>query len=253
MSVFLAFSGSRLVPFVGCATVVGLLLGVGACRSATPSDSAKSAVAVLMYHKVIRDGVAAQFDLPEPLLREQMAYLASQGFVTVLPDDYRAFLEHGKPLPAKPVMLTFDDWWPSHFEIVRPILNELGFKAVFFVFTDVIELPRDEERLRVLTTEGHVVAAHSVHHSYMTQAPCDKDWKCCKRFAPCTPDDIRYELTESKRILENLMGVPVTSFAWPGNFFSDATIAMALEAGFKMTSASSGWRSRAKCDGIASA
>lgn len=222
----------RLLGALACAS---LFLGVGACRWAGTSDSEKSPVPVLMYHRVIRGGVPAQYTIPESLFREHMAYLAAHDFVTVLPDDYRAFLEHGKPLPAKPVMLTFDDWSPGHFEVVRPILDEFGFKGVFSVFTNALSLPSDGERLRALSREGHVVAAHSVHHYYLTQEPCDKEWKCCQGFAPCTPAQIRYELEESKQVLEGLTGTPISSFAWPGNFFSDATVAMALKVGFTMT------------------
>jgi len=224
--------GHRLLAALACAS---LLLGVGACRWGESSDSEKSPVPVLMYHKVIRDGVPAQYEIPEPLFREHMAYLAAHDFVTVSPDDYRAFLEHGKALPAKPVMLTFDDWTPDHFEVVRPILDGFGFTGLFFVFTDRLSLPSDGERLRAISREGHVVAAHSVHHSYLTQEPCDKEWKCCRGFAPCTPEEIRYELEESKRILEDLTGSPISTFAWPGGFFSEAAVAMALQAGFTMT------------------
>ncbi len=188
-----------------------------------------------MYHEVIRDGVPAQYAIPEPLFREHMAYLAAHDFVAVLPDDYQAFLEQGKPLPAKPVMLTFDDWTTDHFEVVRPILNDFGFKGVFFVHTAALSLPSDGERLRALSREGHVIAAHSVHHYYSTQEPCDKEWKCCRGLAPCTAEEVRHELEESKRILEDLTGAPIRNFAWPGNFFSDATVAMALKAGFTMT------------------
>jgi len=224
--------GGRLLGALACAS---LLLGVGACRRVGAGDPEKSPVPVLMYHKVIRGGDPAQFAIPESLFREHMAHLAARDFVSVLPDDYQAFLEHSEPLPAKPVMLTFDDWTPDHFEIVRPILDEYGFKGVFFVFTDALSSPRDAERLRALSHEGHVVAAHSVHHYYLTQAPCDKKWKCCRGFAPCTPEEIRFELEESKRILEDLTGAPIRSFAWPGNHFSDAAVAMALKAGFTMT------------------
>jgi peptidoglycan/xylan/chitin deacetylase (PgdA/CDA1 family) len=188
-----------------------------------------------MYHRVLRDGVPEQYAIPEALFREHMAYLAAHDFVAVLPDDYQAFLEHGRPLPAKPVMLTFDDWTPDHFEIVRPILEEFGLKGVFFVFTDALSLPRDGERLRDLMREGHVIAAHSVHHYYLTQETCDEESKCCRGFTRCTPDEIRYEIEESKRILEDLTGVPIRIFAWPGNYFSEATVAMALKAGFTMT------------------
>ena len=188
-----------------------------------------------MYHRVIREGAATQYAIPEALLRDQLAYLAENGFTTVLPDAYRAFLEAGTPLPAKPVMLTFDDWRPEHFEIVRPLLDELGFKAVFFVHTDALALPADGERLRTLIRDGHVIGAHTVHHYYLTQEPCDEASKCCRSFKPCSPDEVRFELTESKRILEGLTGVPVTSFAWPGGFYSESALGTALQAGFTTT------------------
>jgi len=90
-----------------CASIV-LLLGASACRSTNVESSDKSPVPVLLYQQVIPDGVASHYVTPEALFREHMAYLARQGFVTVLPDQYRALLEEGKALPVKPVMLTFE-------------------------------------------------------------------------------------------------------------------------------------------------
>lgn len=43
------------------------------------------------------------------------------------------WLHDAEPLPARPILLTFDDGYADHFTYVRPALLERGARAVFFL------------------------------------------------------------------------------------------------------------------------
>ena len=144
-------------------------------------------------------------------------------------------MEKKAPLPARPVMITFDDWTPDHFELARPILNQLGFKAVFFIVTEKINSEEERDKLRTLVREGHEIGSHTVHHFYLTQGDCNAKWKCCHELKPCPAEETQSELRESKNFLESVIDRPVTSIAWPGNFYSDRVVKWALEAGYQTT------------------
>ena len=64
-----------------------------------------------------------------------MAWLASNGYQTITPQQYTAWLAgEAVTLPAKPVLITFDDAFPNDTQ-ATPVLQQYGFHAVMFVVT----------------------------------------------------------------------------------------------------------------------
>src|SRR5262249_40344098 len=57
-------------------------------------------------------------------------------------DDWRDARAGKRPLPSRPVLVTFDDGYRSVFELARPILQRHGIPAVVFVCTDPV---RDQQ------------------------------------------------------------------------------------------------------------
>ena len=78
--------------------------------------------------------------LPSPLFvtlehfEEQMSHLHEQGYHTLTLDEVKAYYQ-GKSIPAKSVLLTFDDCFQSVKKYAYPILKKYGFHAVAFVVT----------------------------------------------------------------------------------------------------------------------
>src|SRR5471032_1262085 len=62
----------------------------------------------------------------------QMAYLAQAGYRTVGAAQLSAYLA-GKPVPAKSVVLTFDDGYLDNWVHAHPVLAEHGFTALGFL------------------------------------------------------------------------------------------------------------------------
>ena len=94
-------------------------------------------VPILMYHEI---GATANspWCVPEETFRAQIACLKEQGFQTILPADLGAHFRRGKPLPRKPIILTFDDGYLSNLKIVEPILKEHGFRAMVYLITSQV-------------------------------------------------------------------------------------------------------------------
>src|SRR5437867_12744919 len=67
---------------------------------------------------------------------EQMNYLHQERYTTISLDDFLAFQEGRKSLPAKPIILTFDDGFMSNYLYAFPILKKYGMKATIFVTLD---------------------------------------------------------------------------------------------------------------------
>jgi len=108
----------------------------------SPAMPAAGSFTVLCYHEV--RGVR---EYPDPFavnpveLVRQFAWLRGNGYVPVSLDAIVAARQGGKPLPAKAVLLSFDDAYLSFYTRVYPLLKEFRYPAVLGVVGRWIDQP----------------------------------------------------------------------------------------------------------------
>jgi len=147
-----------------------------------PEILAKKQVPILCYHQIrawraadsesTKDYVVA----PETF-KEHIKMLADSGYHTILPDELLAYLSTGAKLPAKPIMLTFDDTDVEQFTLAAPELKKYDFKGVFFIMTVSIGRPRymSSDQIKSLSDAGHVIASHTWDHQNFKKYTAE-DW-----------------------------------------------------------------------------
>jgi peptidoglycan/xylan/chitin deacetylase (PgdA/CDA1 family) len=98
--------------------------------------------------------------------------------------------------------LTFDDGNSSDLTIALPRLRERGLHAEFFVLAGLLGAPGrlDHDGVRALHAAGMAVGSHGWSH---------RDWRRLDE------QEAHEELVEANRVLENLVGVPVSRVAIP--------------------------------------
>lgn len=168
---------------------------------------ARKQVPILCYHQ-LRDWKATDskrardYIVPTAVFEEQIKLLADSGYTTILPDQLMNYLKYGEPLPAKPVMLTFDDTDLDQYTLAKPVLDKYHFKGVFFIMTVALNKPRYMSRAQVkqLSDEGHVIGSHTWDHMNV------------KKF---TAPDWAIQIEKPLRQLEEITGKPVKYFAYP--------------------------------------
>jgi peptidoglycan/xylan/chitin deacetylase (PgdA/CDA1 family) len=187
---------------------------------------AKKQVPVLCYHH-IREPKPGQsetmksYSVSPAQFAEQMKALKDSGYETILPNQLYNYLVHDGPLPAKPVMLTFDDTDEEQFSIGYKEMKKYGFKGVFFIMTISINRPRymTKEQLKQLADEGNAVESHTWDHHMVTKYQGD-DWE--KQFV------------KPRKTIEDITGKPATYFAYPFGLWNQRAIPELKKAGFKM-------------------
>jgi len=103
-------------------------------------------VPILMYHEIgkIAD---SPWCVPTETFRAQISALRNQGYRTILPSDIVAHRKWGKPLPRRPVILTFDDGYLSALKSAEPILKENGFRGIIYLITaQIAETPAERRQ-----------------------------------------------------------------------------------------------------------
>jgi peptidoglycan/xylan/chitin deacetylase (PgdA/CDA1 family) len=98
--------------------------------------------------------------------------------------------------------LTFDDGCASDYAEALPALQEVGFRATFFVVPTLVGTPGyvTWPQLREMAAAGMEVGSHSLTHPFLHELDAD---------------GIRHEFGESKRLLEERLGSPVRSASLP--------------------------------------
>ena len=132
------------------------------------------------------------------------------------------FLRHLDYLEDKGrgVLLTFDHCFRSHYEVVFPLLKARGLPAVFFLTTDFIEKEGmlTFEEIRFLVRSGFKMASHTLSHPYLTRIPLAQAKK---------------EIEDSKKILEDRLGVAVDFFSYPYADLNEDIVALVKGSGYK--------------------
>lgn len=206
--------------------------GVGRLRSLPVIPGS---LRVLMYHKVNDQG-GNSLSVPVSLFAEQMAFL-KEHYAAVSAADLVAHVETGVPLPARAVLLTFDDGYRDVHRNAHPVLRRLGLPAVLFASTDFIggdaSFPHDRRFSDLdnavlswaeLREMGDVfeVGAHACSHRPLTSLPSS---------------EARREVFDSKRVIEDRLGRPVRLFSYPKggpHDFNDEIRGFVKEAGYSL-------------------
>lgn len=87
---------------------------------------------VLMYHHIDQD-VSSDMTVSPARFEEQIAALTQDGWHSITIAQLIDFVDHGTPLPPKPVLITFDDGYASNLELAAPILERYGQHGIIFV------------------------------------------------------------------------------------------------------------------------
>jgi peptidoglycan/xylan/chitin deacetylase (PgdA/CDA1 family) len=191
---------------------------------------ARKQVPILCYHQVRNwkptDGkVGKDYIVEIQNFKDQMKMLADSGYHTILPDQLYAYLNTGAKLPSKPIMLTFDDTDEDQFTIVRPTLDKLGFKAVYFIMT--VSIGRkgkfvdymSKEQIKQLSDEGNIIGSHTYDHKNFKKY-AGKDWE--------------EQLDKPTKKLEEITGKTMTEFAYPFGLWNAEGIPELKKRGFRM-------------------
>jgi peptidoglycan/xylan/chitin deacetylase (PgdA/CDA1 family) len=103
-------------------------------------------VPILMYHHIedldaAKEAGHASLTVSVEYFKKHLDYLKEKGYTTILPVDLINFFDKGVVLPAKPVMITFDDGYEDNGAEMYQALLAKGMKGVIFIPTGLMDNP----------------------------------------------------------------------------------------------------------------
>lgn len=103
------------------------------------ADVNYTGVPILLYHHLVENGEETSSVLTKSTFESHMKYLYDNGYTTITLNRLEDYIDGKIKLPAKSIVVTFDDGYRSNYEIAYPILKKYGFRASQFVITSAIQ------------------------------------------------------------------------------------------------------------------
>lgn len=113
--------------------LIGLVRG-GADSVTAFGEEVAVRVPILMYHSILKDGARqGKYVISPDVLGADLDYLKKEGYETITVSDLLAYVDGSGQLPAKPVMITFDDGYYNNYVYAYPLLKDRGMRAVISI------------------------------------------------------------------------------------------------------------------------
>jgi peptidoglycan/xylan/chitin deacetylase (PgdA/CDA1 family) len=165
---------------------------------------------------------AAPADAPYPELyvtrsdfSRQMDWLDEHSYQAVTLEQVEKAWYHGGTLPAKPVVLSFDDGYRPQFTFALPELRKHGWPGLLNLKAEGSDLYTSN--VEAMIAAGWELAAHTIHHLDLTTLGAA---------------ELKEEVAGSRAILRREYGVPVENFCYPAGRFDSTVIAAVKAAGY---------------------
>jgi peptidoglycan/xylan/chitin deacetylase (PgdA/CDA1 family) len=196
---------------------------------AVPDDGIR--VSIIGYHDLGET-------LPETAMRirtskfaKQMEAIHQLGIKVISMEDFISWKKNGTKIPDKCLLITFDDGWKTVYTEAFPILKKYGFPYTLYLYKDYVDGGG-----RALTTAmiqemkaagGLTIGCHSVSHPYPLTV------KSYQKKGPDIYDAyLKKEMGDSKTFLETKFGEKVTTYAFPGGYYTEEMLKVGHEFGY---------------------
>ena len=232
--------------------------------------STARAVPVLMYHHV--SPAAGAVTVSPAHFADQMAMLAREGYTTL---GARAFSEYlaGIPVPAKSVVLTFDDGYLDNWVHAHPVLAQHGFTALGFLVsgwvnggparanantagsanptstTSATNVPNLPDLLGHSAAKAAIAAAETDRaimrwseidamrqagtFEFHSHTHTHTRWDRVSANAAAKRASLRDDLLQAREALEQHLGAASDHLCWPQGYFDTDYVEEAHAAGFR--------------------
>ena len=181
---------------------------------------------ILMYHHVGvpdsgADYIRRDLSVTPARFEAQLRYLVERGYQPVTLTDLTMHLQVGRALPAKPVVLTFDDGFEDQYTNAYPLLKRYGFVGTFFVITRFADEERPEymswSEIELLHANGMEIGSHSYTHPSL---------------AGKSYDYLVWQVLGSREAIEARTQDSVRFFSYPSGQYDQLTIDVLRSAGY---------------------
>jgi peptidoglycan/xylan/chitin deacetylase (PgdA/CDA1 family) len=210
-------------------TLAAVLVAVVLVASALPSTATTTATAagpsrepvpILMYHAIRTAPADAR--LPSLFVRPrlfaaQVRALRQAGYHAVTLQRVWDAWHGDATLPRRPIVLSFDDGYPSQVGIALPVLRREGWPGVLNLTLKYLDQLGGASAVRQLIDAGWEIDAHTRTHPDLTRVTDSR-----------LVDEVQATRTE----IADRFGIAANFFCYPGGAYDTRVVAAVRQAGY---------------------
>ncbi|MGA7194262.1 MAG: polysaccharide deacetylase family protein [Anaerolineales bacterium] len=193
-------------------------------------------VPIFMYHHITAtpEGVSCVIT-PDDLcvspdhFDSELKLLHDWGYTTITTSMLVDAITKGASLPPHPIIITFDDGWESQYTSAFPIMKKYGFTGVLYIVVTWMNAANNmtTNQIKEMAAAGWEIGSHTETHQNVTVM---------------TDDQLHYEILQSRKDLEQQLGVPILTFAYPFGGANSAVTDYVHFAGYIAAMGATGYR-----------
>lgn len=245
---------SKLKIFLWIAAIISTLAVILVISNITSnaeeaeSCSCEKRLPILMYHLILKNpGNSNKFIVPQNAFEEDLKYIKSHGYTTILVQDLIDYTENKKDLPDKPILLTFDDGAFNNYLYAFPLAKKYEAKFVFSPIAKEAErytTTHDEnptyshanwEKISEMSKSGLVEIQN---HTYNMHSNKKSRIGCTKKRSESNEEykqKLSEDIKKSQELISKNTGFTPTAFFYPYGAKSDCSEEILKSLGFKAT------------------
>ncbi len=172
---------------------------------------------ILMYHHVSPEN-PGRYNVNPENFENQMKRLKELGYTSITTSLLIEAVLNGAEMPERPIVITFDDGQQSVFEYAFPIMEKYDFIGNVYIVSSYLEVVdfMGKAELLELNDAGWEVGSHSASHADLTVDGID----------------LGRELGISKNTLEKVLGIKITTLAYPFGTVNERVVNKAFKYGY---------------------
>jgi len=166
---------------------------------------------ILLYHHIAGSPTDSRYYVSPGNFEAQIKLLKMWGYQTIPLSLLVEAITNGTELPPRPVIITFDDGDVDVYTNAFPVMQQYGFTGVLYIVSNRLQADGfiSTSQIQEMADAGWEVGSHSMSHADLTKS---------------SKDSLYAEVVQSRRNLEEALGVPVKSFAYPFGLVRDAAV-----------------------------
>jgi peptidoglycan/xylan/chitin deacetylase (PgdA/CDA1 family) len=182
-----------------------------------------------MYHSVNPNAIPEnRLSISPEAFERQMRFLKRCHY-NVLPLEHLASLiKEKRKIPSRALAITFDDGYKDNYTYAFPILKKYNLPAMIFVIINEIGRPDrlSWDEIKTMQDSGLITfGSHALGPEPLINIKSE--------------DQLKREIFDSKKILEEKLARSVNTFSYAGGMFNNKIRQLVIDAGYKFAVATS--------------
>lgn len=199
---------------------------------------------ILMYHSILNSKTGT-YIVSKNQLEQDIIALQQNGYTTVFPSQIIDFVYNKKPLPSKPVMITFDDGYYNNLYYGLEVLKKYNAKAninIIGKISDNYSIEDDSnpnyshlswEQIKKISDSGHFEIGNHTFDMHKFSPRYGIGQRCCE-----TDEEYTKNLNNDINLFENTLkkntGLETNVFAYPFGKYNNLSKQILSSRGYKL-------------------